>query len=268
MTVLRLTPLTNRKAKRLARLLKRQSAIAKAQIRLPFVEPLIFLSSTSLTCRLMGLARSVMFLRGSPNGATDDGIVAALCGHLGNASPLAVDGQQARARGLIEAGVRKSARHHQIGDYRLINLLTEGEGSKDWAAQHVSVDTIHRRIRICTFATASSPEARASRVRMAQRESEVLEGIDHPGILKVKDYKDHVFGPARIFDHDPKAVRLDLLLRDRGSQLTIDQRLHLVRSIAETLQYAPMPSALSTAPSAPRACWCKRPNPAGNSCPG
>jgi hypothetical protein len=44
--------LANRKAKRLASLLKRQAAITKAKIRLPFVEPAIFLSSSSLACRL------------------------------------------------------------------------------------------------------------------------------------------------------------------------------------------------------------------------
>ena len=42
--------LANRKAKRLASLLKRQPSIIKAKIRLPFVEPAIFLSSSSLAC--------------------------------------------------------------------------------------------------------------------------------------------------------------------------------------------------------------------------
>ena len=66
----------------------------------------------------------------------------------------------------------------------------------------------------------------------------MLEGISHPGILKVNDYKETEMGPALVFDHDPKAQRLDHLLRDRGAQLTVDQRLQLVRDIAETLKYA------------------------------
>ncbi len=49
--------LTNRKAKRLASLLRRQPAIVKARIRLPFVEPVVFLSSTTLKNRLPGTAR-------------------------------------------------------------------------------------------------------------------------------------------------------------------------------------------------------------------
>ena len=54
--------LANRKAKRLASLLRRQPAITKAKIRLPFVEPAIFLSSSSLSCQLEGLARTALDL--------------------------------------------------------------------------------------------------------------------------------------------------------------------------------------------------------------
>lgn len=232
--------LANRKAKRLASLLKRQPAITKAKIRLPFVEPAIFLSSSSLSCKLEGLAKTATFQRGRPGTLDDPGIVGALANGITNRSLTNVDSQQARAiaRGLTEAGIRPSNKHRQVGDYRLGKLLSEGEGFQDWEAQHVSIDTVHRRVRIYTVATASSPEIRATRVRQARREFEILEGIDHPGILKVKDYKETELGPALIFDHDPKAVRLDHLLRDSGKDLSITQRLQLVRDIAETLKYA------------------------------
>jgi len=232
--------LANRKAKRLASLLRRQPAITKAKIRLPFVEPAIFLSSTSLSCRLEDLAKSATFQRGRPGALDDPGIVGALASGITSRSLTTVDSQQARAiaRGLTEAGIRPSNKHRQVGDYRLGKLLSEGEGFQDWEAQHVSIDTVHRRVRIYTVATASSPEIRATRVRQARREFEILEGIDHPGILKVKDYKETELGPALIFDHDPKAVRLDHLLRDDGKDLSITQRLQLIRDIAETLKYA------------------------------
>ena len=232
--------LANRKAKRLASLLKRQPAIAKAKIRLPFVEPAIFLSSSSLACRLEGIAKSATFQHGRPGSADDDGIVGALANGIANRGASTVDAQQARAiaRGLNEAGIRPSNKHRQVGDYKLGKLLAEGEGFQDWEANHVTIETVHRRVRIYTVATASSPEARATRVRQARREFEVLEGIDHPGILKVKDYKETELGPALVFDHDPKAVRLDHLLRDHRTRLTVTQRLQLVRDIAETLKYA------------------------------
>jgi serine/threonine protein kinase len=232
--------LANRKAKRLASLLRRQPAIAKAKIRLPFVEPAIFLSSSSLSCQLEGLARTATFQHGRPGTVDDPGIVGALANGINNRVTTSVDAAQARAiaRGLAEAGIRPSNKHRQVGDYRLTKLLAEGEGFQDWEASHVSIDTVHRRVRIYTVANASSPEIRATRVRQARREFEILEGIDHPGILKVKDLKETELGPALIFDHDPKAVRLDHLLRERGKTLTVTQRLQLVRDIAETLKYA------------------------------
>src|SRR6266700_1249817 len=66
--------LANRKSKRLASLLRRQAAITKAKIRVPFVEPAIFLSSRALTCNLEGLARSATFQHGRPDEPDDDGI--------------------------------------------------------------------------------------------------------------------------------------------------------------------------------------------------
>ncbi len=232
--------LANRKAKRLASLLKRQPAITKAKIRLPFVEPVIFLSSTSLSCRLEGLAKAATFQHGRPGTLGDPGIIGALANGVTHRGGANGDSQQARAiaRGLTEAGIRPSNKHRQVGDYRLGKLLADGEGFQDWEAQHVSIDTVHRRVRIYTVASAATPEARATGARQARREFEILEGVDHPGILKVKDYKETELGPALVFDHDPKALRLDHLLRDHGRDLSVTQRLQLVRDIAETLKYA------------------------------
>ncbi|MFZ7337841.1 BREX system serine/threonine kinase PglW [Comamonas jiangduensis] len=232
--------LANRKAKRLASLLRRQSAILKAKVRLPFVEPAIFLSSSSLACKLEGLAKSATYQHGRPGSLDDPGIVGALSKGITTHAIVPVDAVQARAisRAILEAGIRPSNKHRQVGDYNLVKLVAEGDGYQDWEASHVSVGTIQRRIRIYTVASASSPEARSARLRQARREFEVLEGIDHPGILRVNDLKETELGPALIFDHDPKAMRLDHLLLERGKSLTITQRLQMVRDIAETLKYA------------------------------
>lgn len=232
--------LANRKAKRLASLLRRQPAIMKAKIRLPFVEPAIFLSSSSLACQLEGLAKTATYQHGRPGSLDDPGIVGALSQGITTRTSTPVDAAQARAigRAVIEAGIRPSNKHRQVGDYMLTRLAAEGEGFQDWDARHVSVETIQRRVRIYTVASASTPEVRAARLRQAYREFHVLEGIDHPGILRVNDLKETELGPALIFDHDPKAVRLDHLLRERGKTLTITQRLQMVRDLAETLKYA------------------------------
>lgn len=235
--------LANRKAKRLISVLRRQPSVARARVRLPWIEPLVFLSATSLNCKLAGAAATGVCLRGRPGSADDMGIVGTLLNGVRRGAvdePAAVDAHQARAvlRGMIDAGVRPSNKHRQVGDYRLGALIGEGELYQDWEGQHVSLESVRRRVRVYTYAAASSPEARKSLVRQAAREFQILEGIDHPGILKVRDYKESELGPALIFDHDPGAVRLDLLLKDHGARLGVDQRLGIVRQLAETLRHA------------------------------
>lgn len=235
--------LANRKSKRLASLLRRQSAVSKAKVRLPFIEPLIFLSATSLNCKLSGTARSGTYLRGQPGSESDAGIIGALhngTGSVRDVQPSRVDQQHARvlARAMAEAGIRPSNKHRKVGDYQLGALLSEGESYQDWEGTHTAMDAVRRRVRIYTVAAAATADARKSLVRQAQREFQILEGIDHPGIVKVKDYQDTELGPALIFDHDPKSIRLDFLLHEMGQLLTVDQRLQIVRDLAETLKYA------------------------------
>jgi serine/threonine protein kinase len=235
--------LANRKSKRLASLLRRQSSVFKAKVRLPFVEPLIFLSATSLNCKLTGTARSGTYLRGQPGSETDPGIIGALqngTGSVRDIEPSRVDQQHARvlARAMAEAGIRPSNKHRKVGDYQLGALLSEGASYQDWEGTHTAMDTVRRRVRIYTVSTAATAEARKSLVRQAQREFQLLEGIDHPGIVKVKEYHDSELGPALTFDHEPKSIRLDFLLREMGQLLSVDQRLQIVRDLAETLKYA------------------------------
>lgn len=233
--------LTDRKAKRLASLLRRQSAVTKAKIRLPFVEPVIFLSSTSLNCRLQGLARAGVFLRGRPTHDKDDGIVAALrTGLRSSDAPPVVDAAQVRAisRGLEQCGIRQSNKHRQVGDYKLNKLITEGDGFQDWTATHVALSSDERRVRIYTQGNTASPAARAALQRQAEREYEILKGIDHPGVLRPALFSQTDLGPALIYDYDPQAQRLDHLLRDHGARLSVTQRLQLVRDIAEVLRSA------------------------------
>ncbi len=189
---------------------------------MPFIEPLVFLSSTSLNCRLQGQARAGVFLRGRPGALDDDGVVGALSRGLRTAQQPPVEGQQVRAiaRGLAEAGIRPSNKHRQVGDYQLGKLIADGPTYQEWEARHVSVE-VQRRVRIYNLAGATSPQERQARVSQAQREFRILEGIDHTGILRCRDYKDTELGPALIFDHDPKAIRLDHLVRDHGARLYV-----------------------------------------------
>jgi serine/threonine protein kinase len=235
--------LANRKSKRLMSVLRRQPSVQKARVRLPWCEPLIFLSATSLDCRLEGSARAGVYLRGQPGALGDPGIVAAL---LGDARAVAdpplspVDGAQHRAmlQGMTQAGVRQSNKHRRVNDWQLGALIGEGERWQDWEGRHATLEKTRRRIRIYPHSAAASPEERAAMSKAAEREFQLLEGIEHPGILRIREFTSSERGPALIFDHDPDAVRLDHLLRERGAKLSVDLRLHIVRSLAEAVKHA------------------------------
>jgi serine/threonine protein kinase len=70
------------------------------------------------------------------------------------------------------------------------------------------------------------------------REFRVLEGIDHPGILRVLDFRETELGPALVFEHDPTSIRLDRFLREKLPNLTAEARLGLLRQLAEALGHA------------------------------
>lgn len=233
--------LANRKAKRLASLLRRQPAIVKGKHRLLWVEALVFLSPTSLICQLEDAAHIRVYQRGQPGSPKDPGIIGALTrppgitpGEVGSATPTLT---RAICRAIEQAGIRPSNKSRRIGDYQLGTLLREVEGYQDWEGTHVSVKA-KRRIRIYSFAQGMSAQARADLVRAATREFQILEGIEHPGILKVLDFKEMDLGPALIFEHQPEAQRLDHYLREHGAALSVDVRLHLLRRLAEILKYA------------------------------
>lgn len=232
--------LADRKAKRLATILRRQTAVAKAKVAVPYLEPLVFLSATQIQCKLRGRARSGVFLRGRPGHLEDYGLVDVLQRGLRIPGQAPTDWQQVKAisKALAEAGIRPSNKHRRVGEYKLGKLIAEGDGYQDWLGQHVSIESVQRRIRIHTLASAASPEARAALVRSAGREFEVLEGIEHSGILRCREYKDTELGPALVFDHDPGALRLDHLMREHGTTLDVGRRLQLVRDIAEILKFA------------------------------
>jgi serine/threonine protein kinase len=234
-------PLANRKAKRLASLLRQQDAIAKSKMRAPFVAEVVFLSKVRPPLKLTGGALARVFLRGRPGQEGDDGIIDALTDGLADAFPSGtfVDANVARVigRAIHQAGIRASLRDRRVGDYELQEVIGEGEGFQDFAAKHVSQGS-RRRVRLYAYAQAASKEARARLMRAAAREFQVLEGIEHPNILRVLDYRDTDRGPALIFEHDPEALRLDHFVRERGAEISPAIRLDLLRQIAEALQYA------------------------------
>ncbi len=237
--------LANSKTKKLIGLLRRQKAFK--DVRSPYLEALVFCSAPGLQCELPDHARTRVCLRdreAKEGREAHPGIIAALtdgCIFGVNTSrtpridrPI----MHAVSRAMEQAGIRQSERYRTISDYRLKSLLMEGPGWQDWEGVHVSLPDNRRRIRRYTLSTAASDEERSTLLRAARREYQILDGLNHPHILGVKGFTDNEFGPAIIFEHYPKAVRLDHYLTEAGSRIGIDVRLGLLRQIAEAMKYA------------------------------
>ena len=119
---------------------------------------------------------------------------------------------------------RPSQQARRVGDYVLGELLADGPGYQDWLAEHTSLAGVHCRVRQYLVAQAASEEDRQRIQRVAAHEFRLLQSLEHPGILAVRDYKQHAYGPALLFHYEAQAVRLDHFLTTRGDRLTFDLR--------------------------------------------
>lgn len=236
----------NGKAKRLRSLLQRQRA-ARGKGELPFIEPLIFCSAPDLIFDLTGVAASRVCLRDRESeggSAGRPGILGALkrreCPGLEGPPKGVHDTPTARvvAQAIEQAGIRASQKARTVSDHRLVRLIGEGPGYQDWLATHVKFDTVKRRVRLYHVRGESTAEDRGRIERAAQREFEILESLQHPGVLRTYGFSEHELGPALIFEHEPLEIRLDHYLAQNRAGLPIDIRLDLVRQIAEVVQFA------------------------------
>ena len=235
--------LANRKAKKLISLLRRQKAFKSD--RTTILEALIFCSAEDLKCDLDQHARTGVWLRdreaeGDKPGR--QGIIHALTKAITQEEVRRfqrLDRPMARkvSRSLEEAGIRRSNKYRRVGQYQLGNLLAEEDIYQEWEAQHVTLEKTRRRVRIYPV-SSKDKSTREAIIRAAQREFQILEGIEHPGILRAENYVEHELGPALISEHLKGSVRLDHYLIRQGSALGMDQRLHLLRQIGEALGYA------------------------------
>ena len=234
--------LANRKAKKLGGLLKAQKALARH--RRPFIEAVVFLARPGVRCRLDGHARTGVYLPADAEPGHLPSIVDILSGAAGfdpRRPPPRIDRTLSRAfaRAMEQAGIRPSQRQRRVGDFMLRKLLLETDACQDWEAEHVSVPSSKRRVRLYPLARASSEAARTAQRRAAERECRLLDGITHDGILRVVQLTHAEAGPALIFEHDSGAIRLDHFLeRLAGDGPDRATGLDLLRQLAETLKYA------------------------------
>ena len=221
-----------RKARKLKSLLQAQQAMRGR--RVPWIDGAVFLSDPELEVKLKPEGRAHVY---GPQGQRG---LQSIADYL--TKPGSIDAGLSRAlgRAIEQAGIRQSQRARTVGSFLLdLPAYQEGPGWQDFVAHHQRfIDDPPRRIRIYLASGAESRSERHQLVRAAEREYRSLRGIDYPGIAVPTDFVEHDLGPALIFRYDPSMMRLDHFLRQSGRDLAVNDRMSLLRSIAETIAYA------------------------------
>ena len=219
--------LANRKAKKLVGLLKAQKALARQ--RRPYVEAVVFLSRGGVRCRLEGRARTGVYLPARSERDPCPGILDVLRGDAGfdpRRPPPRIDRSLSRAfaRAMEQAGIHPSQRQRRVADYVLRKLLLETDDYQDWEAEHVSVPSSKRRVRIYPLSAASSGAMRTERRRAAEppllfHKAELTdgaaEGLAAPVREALRDQRRRVVGAVlnAVDDHLAKSGQMQLAWR-------------------------------------------------------
>jgi serine/threonine protein kinase len=230
--------LANRKAKRLASLIRFYASRQRQGVAVPFVGAMVFLHAITMQADLDPIGQQHVYgIDRHPSGLPSlrDGLLAPPAD-----SRRLVDAT--RAREIVDlvkgAKIRPSVADRKVGQLLLHQRpFAEGLGWQDFLAGHVLNNSLERRVRFYLTSRATDDEVPVIR-KAAEREFGLLQGIHHPGIAAALDLVDHPWGPAVVFDHHRDMVRLDQWLTERHGKLTIAQRLQLVQELAEIIDYA------------------------------
>ncbi|ONH21853.1 BREX system serine/threonine kinase PglW [Pseudofrankia asymbiotica] len=222
----------NRKARKLKTLLSTRDAMRG--LRVPWVEGVVFLSDGHLKVQLRPEGRAHVY------GRHDQTDLPSILAFANRPGPVDRQLSAALAKAVDQAGIRQSQRTRTVGSLRLERAaFQEGPGWQDFLGRNPRFpDDRFRRVRIYLASGVETTYRRDQLVRAAEREYLALRGIDHTGIAAPLDFVEHDLGPALVFPHDEKLVRLDHFLDQNERTLSFDDRLVLLRTIAETLAFA------------------------------
>jgi serine/threonine protein kinase len=231
--------LADSKAKQLKSLLQKASSKRKIKEHIPFVQAAVFLSVPQLKLELpdhhlhgiygtegqSGLPEIWEDLLRKPPQDDQRRLTPTLSKQLDQL--------------LKDVGIARSRRHLRVGSWQLqAKPFDVGPTWEDHHAEHSQLKAEKRRIRIYLVERNADQAMRASIHRAAKREMLSLHGISHPGIVQVDAMEEHEVGPALIFRHDSRAMRLDHHMAQYGEKLDLDARLGMIRQLAEAISYA------------------------------
>lgn len=228
--------LANHKAKVLRGLLDKDLRKAKSTERVPWVQPLIFLSAEGLALDLTPAGNVAVVTRNT--------LAKALRfhdfpGHGGghDSAKLSLTRTRALRQSFDRLGLRPRKDRLHVGPYELGSLLHETRTYQDREAVHREIAGMRRRARTYLVPGQTSQEARLKCRREADRDAQLLWDVrEHPGILRLTEYvADAPLGPTLLFDPFEGAVPLPDHLRRH--KLEFSQRRAVVEQVGLALAY-------------------------------
>lgn len=234
---------TDRKAKRLAELLKDVAPNEQARRGVPFLQSKVVLHGHSSVVELeeratLGvLAMDKFEIKAKPALAT----VSTFLAELPTNPNHVIDYTRAKAiRALCgAAGFKATPKTRMVGDYKVAESTPIAEGP-DW--QDVLVDNPHLngvklRLRLRDLPPRASASDRQRIEDLAQREYQLTYGIRHDGIDVPTEFKKTDDGPALVFEYDDSEQPLDAYIASQPD-LSFEQRIAMVIRLGETIRFA------------------------------
>jgi serine/threonine protein kinase len=237
-------PLANRKCKALKSLLERQPAFKKGKVQVPFIEPLIFCSDENNVLQLVGPQANGVCLRDR-----QDGLVPGIIGAISRRDvpglrvfqrpPVTKDQIRAFINGVEQISLKPVQKTRKAGDYVLDELFHDSPlGTyQEWLGHHVRIKSGPRLIRVYLEGLQGETE-RSTLRRAAEREFQILERMEHPGILRVDTLTETETGPALVFRWQEGSQRLDHYIAGLAQPLSAEAALEILRQITEAIAYA------------------------------
>ena len=228
--------LANHKAKVLRGLMERDLRKAKSPERVPFIQPLIFLSADGLQLDLTpGGQTSVVTRNTLARALRFHNFPGASQNH--DALKLAPTRTRALRQSFDRLGLRPRKDRLHVGPYELGSLLHDSRNYQDREAVHREIAGMRRRARTYLVPGQTSQEARLKCRREADRDAQLLWDVrEHPGILRLNEYvADAPLGPTLLFDPFEGGVALPDLLR--RYKLDFSQRRSIVEQVGLALAY-------------------------------
>ncbi|WP_410581416.1 BREX system serine/threonine kinase PglW [Amycolatopsis sp. lyj-108] len=234
--------MTNLKAKELRGQLTRAAQKVGYTGRVPWIEPIVFLTDAGLRSELDEFQTPNVYARHANSGLPavwDDLLARPPHREADRIRPEFAS--RVLPQLMTAIGILPATAHLRYGDFWKLDPKALDAGPF-WEDRLVRRDDgqldEQGRLRIYLISSGTSKADAEKAHRAAKREYQVLQGIDHRGIAQARQFGEHQGRPAILFRHHESDLRLDAYLATFSDSLTSETRLGLVRQLAEALKYA------------------------------